>query len=44
VRKVDGDGGAIVIDGAGRCGAAQSTSGLIHGWIEQGGEAICKLG
>lgn len=37
VRKVDGDGGAIVIDQAGRCGAAQSTSGLIRGWIEQGG-------
>jgi L-asparaginase / beta-aspartyl-peptidase len=44
VRKVDGDGGAIAIDAAGRCGAAQSTSGLIHGWIELGGEAICKLG
>ncbi len=44
VRKVNGEGGAIVIDHAGRCGAAQSTSGLIHGWIEQGGEAFCKLG
>lgn len=44
VRKVNGDGGAIVIDAAGRCGAAQSTSGLIHGWIELGGEAVCKLG
>lgn len=44
VRKVDGDGGAIVIDAQGRCGAAQSTSGLIHGWIENGGEAVCKLG
>jgi L-asparaginase / beta-aspartyl-peptidase len=44
VRKVNGDGGAIVIDRSGRCGAAQSTSGLIHGWIELGGEAICKLG
>lgn len=44
VAKVDGDGGVIVIDGEGRCGAAQSTSGLIHGWIESGGEAICKLG
>ncbi|OUC15872.1 MAG: L-asparaginase [Alkalinema sp. CACIAM 70d] len=44
VRKVNGDGGAIVIDVAGRCGAAQSTSGLIHGWIELGGEAVCKLG
>jgi L-asparaginase / beta-aspartyl-peptidase len=44
VRKVNGDGGVIVIDGAGRCAAAQSTSGLIRGWIEQGGEAYCKLG
>jgi L-asparaginase / beta-aspartyl-peptidase len=44
VAKVNGDGGVIVIDRAGRCGAAQSTSGLIHGWIELGGEAQCKLG
>jgi L-asparaginase / beta-aspartyl-peptidase len=44
VRKLNGDGGVIVIDRHGHCGAAQSTSGLIHGWIEQGGEAFCKLG
>jgi L-asparaginase / beta-aspartyl-peptidase len=44
VAKVNGDGGVIVIDRAGRCGAAQSTSGLIRGWIELGGEAHCKLG
>lgn len=44
VDKVNGDGGVIVIDKAGLCGAAQSTSGLIHGWIELGGEAQCKLG
>jgi beta-aspartyl-peptidase (threonine type) len=44
VAKVNGDGGVIVVDRAGRCGAAQSTSGLIHGWIEFGGEAYCKLG
>jgi L-asparaginase / beta-aspartyl-peptidase len=44
VAKVNGEGGVIVIDNAGRCAAAQSTSGLIHGWIEAGGEAICKLG
>lgn len=44
VRKVKGDGGVIVIDGAGNCAAAQSTSGLIRGWIERGGEAYCKLG
>ncbi|NJM98697.1 MAG: isoaspartyl peptidase/L-asparaginase [Phormidesmis sp. RL_2_1] len=44
VAKVNGEGGVIVIDKAGRCSAAQSTSGLIHGWIELGGEAHCKLG
>ncbi len=44
VAKVNGEGGVIVIDGEGRCAAAQSTSGLIHGWIESGGESICKLG
>ena len=44
VDKVNGEGGVIVIDNAGKCAAAQSTSGLIHGWIELGGEAVCKLG
>ncbi len=44
VDKVNGDGGVIVIDSAGLCGADQSTSGLIHGWIELGGKAQCKLG
>jgi L-asparaginase / beta-aspartyl-peptidase len=44
VAKVNGEGGVIVIDHAGRCAAAQSTSGLIHGWIEAGGEAHCRLG
>lgn len=44
VAKVNGDGGVVVIDRTGHCGAAQSTSGLIHGWVELGGEAYCKLG
>lgn len=44
VRRVNGEGGVIVIDAAGRCAAAQSTSGLICGWIELGGEARCTLG
>jgi L-asparaginase / beta-aspartyl-peptidase len=44
VAKVNGDGGVIVIDTAGRCAAAQSTSGLIRGWIELGGTAHCLLG
>jgi L-asparaginase / beta-aspartyl-peptidase len=44
VAKVNGEGGAIVIDSMGRCAAAQSTSGLIRGWIELGGETHCQLG
>jgi L-asparaginase / beta-aspartyl-peptidase len=44
VAKVNGEGGVIVIDNVGRCAAAQSTSGLIRGWIEMGGETQCKLG
>lgn len=44
VSRVQGEGGVIVIDAAGRCAAAQSTTGLICGWIEQGGEAHCTLG
>ena len=44
VAKVNGEGGVIVIDGAGRCAAAQSTSGLIRGWIEMGGATHCQLG
>lgn len=44
VKRVQGEGGVIVIDAAGRCATAQSTTGLICGWIEQGGEARCTLG
>ncbi len=44
VSKVNGEGGVIVIDRFGQCAASQSTSGLIHGWIEQGGESCCRLG
>jgi L-asparaginase / beta-aspartyl-peptidase len=44
IAKVNGEGGAIVIDAAGRCASAQSTSGLIRGWIELGGVTQCQLG
>ena len=44
VNRVRGEGGVIVIDAAGRCASAQSTTGLICGWIEHGGEAHCTLG
>ena len=44
VNRVRGEGGVIVIEAAGRCAAAQSTTGLICGWIEHGGKAHCTLG
>ena len=44
VNRVRGEGGVIVIDAAGCCASAQSTTGLICGWIEHGGEAYCTLG
>ncbi|MDA0673177.1 MAG: isoaspartyl peptidase/L-asparaginase, partial [Cyanobacteria bacterium] len=43
VDKVSGLGGVIVIDEAGRCAVGHSTSGMIYGWIEQGGDPHCKL-
>ncbi len=43
VRKVNGLGGVIVIDHQGRCAVGHSTSGMIYGWIEQGGDIHCKL-
>lgn len=44
VTRVQGEGGVIAIDADGRCASAQSTTGLICGWIEQGGEVHCTLG
>ncbi|WP_299414830.1 isoaspartyl peptidase/L-asparaginase family protein [Acaryochloris sp. IP29b_bin.148] len=43
VAKVKGLGGVIVIDAKGRCGAGHSTSGMIYGWIEHGGESHFQL-
>ncbi|MGB7413189.1 MAG: isoaspartyl peptidase/L-asparaginase, partial [Thermosynechococcaceae cyanobacterium] len=43
VSKVNGLGGVIVIDHQGRCGADHSTSGMIYGWIEQGGSTEYRL-
>ncbi|MEM9767383.1 MAG: isoaspartyl peptidase/L-asparaginase family protein [Cyanobacteria bacterium P01_D01_bin.71] len=44
VQRVQGEGGVIVIDADGRCASAQSTTGLICGWIEHGGKVHCTLG
>lgn len=41
--KVAGRGGVIVIDRQGRCAAGWTTKRMIHGWIEHGGAAVCRL-
>jgi L-asparaginase / beta-aspartyl-peptidase len=43
VRKVNGRGGIIVIDKAGNCASGFSTKKMIHGWIEKGGESVCRF-
>lgn len=43
VSKVKGLGGVIVVDAHGLCGVGHSTSGMIYGWIEQGGDAHFQL-
>lgn len=43
VQRVNGLGGVIVIDRHGRCAVGHSTSGLIYGYIERGGESVCRL-
>jgi len=42
-RKVQGRGGVICIDSAGRCASGMTTKKMIHGWIEHGGEAVCRF-
>jgi beta-aspartyl-peptidase (threonine type) len=42
-RKVQGRGGIIVIDSNGNCASGFTTSKMIHGWIEHGGEAVCRF-
>lgn len=42
-RKIAGRGGAIVIDKAGYCAGGYTTRKMVHGWIEHGGETICRF-
>ena len=42
-RKVSGRGGVIVIDNKGNCSSGFTTKKMIHGWIEHGGETICRF-
>jgi beta-aspartyl-peptidase (threonine type) len=43
VRKVNGRGGAIVIDSHGNCASGFTTVRMIHGWIEKGAAAVCRF-
>lgn len=43
LRKVQGRGGMIVIDHQGNCASRFTTPKMIHGWIEHGGETICRF-
>jgi len=42
-RKVKGRGGVIVIDKNGNCASGLTTSKMVHGWIENGKEAIVRF-
>lgn len=42
-RRVDGRGGFILVDRDGGCHSAFTTKRMIHGWIEHGGEAVCRF-
>ena len=42
-RKLGGRGGVIVIDKDGNCASGFTTSKMIHGWIEKGGETIVRF-
>jgi beta-aspartyl-peptidase (threonine type) len=41
--KVNGRGGIIMIDSEGRCASGFTTKRMIHGWIEKGGETVCRF-
>ncbi|WP_018861502.1 isoaspartyl peptidase/L-asparaginase family protein [Thioalkalivibrio sp. ALJ3] len=41
--RLDGYGGAIVIDCEGRCAAGTTTPRMLHGWIEHGGPSETRI-
>jgi len=43
IRKVGGRGGLIVIDKLGNCASGFTTKKMIHGWIEHGGDTVCRF-
>lgn len=43
LRKVQGRGGLILIDRQGKCASGFTTKKMVHGWIEHGGETLCRF-
>jgi beta-aspartyl-peptidase (threonine type) len=43
VAKVNGKGGAIMVDHQGQCAGEFTTRHMVHGWIENGGETVCRF-
>jgi beta-aspartyl-peptidase (threonine type) len=41
--RVSGQGGVIAIDKQGVCCGRHTTTRMLHGWIENGGERICRF-
>jgi len=41
--KVNGRGGFILVDRHGSCASGFTTKRMIHGWIEAGGETVCRF-
>lgn len=42
-KKLDGRGGVILVDAQGNCASGFTTSKMIHGWIERGGDTHCRF-
>ncbi len=42
-QRVAGRGGVIVIDRNGKCASGFTTKKMIHGWVEHGGETVCRF-
>lgn len=42
-RKLRGRGGVIVIDKDGNCASGFTTKRMVQGWIEHGGETVCRF-
>lgn len=42
-RRLNGEGGAIVIDAQGNCASGYTTRHMVHGWIAHGGDSVIRF-